>query len=408
MQRTTTMQSMATPHVVVRGGNPDFLDLPWDLSLGDWQHPRRLLLPKGISRHEVQFYGYEAGTYAIKELPLKPARHEYAVLRELETMDAPAVKPVGLVERPWVDPQSEGAAAVITRYLDYSFSYRELLSGPGFGERRNQMLDAFASLLVELHLIGCYWGDCSLSNVLYRYDADAIEVTMVDAETSEIHPSLTGGQRENDIEIMVTNVAGGMSDIAASQGKDLEQADITLGEDIAARYRSLWDEVTSAPAIGLNEQYLITERINRLNELGFEITDLELVPDADAHRLRTHITVAGRNYHSRRLRELTGVEAAENQARQILSDLRYYEAAQGRLTATQKSVAAVRWRVEVFEPLLERLRDPEDRRTEDPVQAYTDFLHHRYLMSTDAGRDIPNEEAYARWLAAGQPGYPAA
>jgi hypothetical protein len=397
---------MPTPHIVVRGGHPDFLDLPWEQSLAEWKHPRRLLLPKGISRHEVHFYGYETGTYAIKELPLRPARHEYAILRELEDMHAPAVKPVGLVERPWLDPHAESAAAVITRYLDYGFSYRELLSGPGFGERRNQMLNAFAELLVEMHLLGCYWGDCSLSNVLYRYDANAIEVTMVDAETSEIHPSLTDGQRESDIEIMITNVAGGMSDIAASHGIDLDKADIALGEDITARYRTLWNEVNEAPLVGPDERYLITERINRLNGLGFEVADVELVPEADGHRLRIQLKVAGRNYHSHRLRELTGVDAAENQARQILSDLHYFEASRDTQTATQKPVTAVRWRVEVFEPFLARLQALKDRRTDDPVQAYTDFLHHRYLMSTDSGRDVPNEEAYARWLAAGQPGYP--
>jgi hypothetical protein len=268
------------------------------------------------------------------------------------------------------------------------------------------MLNAFAELLVEMHLLGCYWGDCSLSNVLYRYDANAIEVTMVDAETSEIHPSLTDGQRESDIEIMITNVAGGMSDIAASHGIDLDKADIALGEDITARYRTLWNEVNEAPLVGPDERYLITERINRLNGLGFEVADVELVPEADGHRLRIQLKVAGRNYHSHRLRELTGVDAAENQARQILSDLHYFEASRDTQTATQKPVTAVRWRVEVFEPFLARLQALKDRRTDDPVQAYTDFLHHRYLMSTDSGRDVPNEEAYARWLAAGQPGYP--
>ena len=42
----------------------------------------------------------------------------------------------------------------------------------------------------------------------------------------------------------------------------------------------------------------------------------------------------------------------------------------------------------------------------DPIQAYTDFLHHRYLLSAEACCDIPNEEVFARWLEAGQPGYP--
>jgi hypothetical protein len=268
------------------------------------------------------------------------------------------------------------------------------------------MLDALAGLLVELHLLGCHWGDCSLSNVLYRYDAGAVDMTMVDAETARLHPSLSNGQREDDLQLMVENVAGGMADLAAEQGIELELADLFLGEDVAARYRALWREVTTETAIGRDEQYRITQHIGRLNELGFEIDDLVLTPQPGGSRLRMRLKVASRNFHSHRLRELTGIEAAENQARQILSDLRYYEATVGRAAPSGKRLAPIRWRVEVFEPMLARLRALPDRATLDPVQAYTDLLHHRYLLSAEAGRDIPNEEAFSRWVEAGQPGYP--
>jgi len=395
-----------TPHLTVRSNHPDFLDLPWDRPLTRWRHPRRIDLPKGISRHEVQFYGYEQGIYAVKEMPFHAARHEYDALRRLEEMEAPSVRAVGLVERPWFSADLEQSGAVITSYLNHAFSYRELLSGTGFGDRRNQMLDAFAGLLVELHLLGCYWGDCSLSNVLYRYDASAIAVTMVDGETVEIYPELSVGQRRDDIEIMILNVAGGMADIAAFSGTDVDHADLALGEDIAERYHALWDEITGQDLIGPSERYRIQDRIAGVNALGFEVGDLELIPVTGGGRLRLHLRVTGRNYHIHRLRELTGVEATENQARQILSDLRYYEAANCADHQIGKPAAAVRWRVEVFEPLLESITQLGDRRTLDPVQAYTDFLHHRYEMAAAAGHDISNDEAFAAWLAAGQPGYP--
>ena len=242
--------AVGTPQFVVRSGHPEFLGLPWDRPLAEWGHPRRLDLPKGISRHEVQFFGYDDGIYAVKELPRALARHEYAVLRQLEDLGAPSVRPLGLVERPWLDPYEEASAAVVTRYVEYAFSYRELLSGWGFGERRNQLLDAFAGLLVELHLLGCHWGDCSLSNVLYRYDAGAVDMTMVDAETARLYPALSDGQREDDLQLMVENVGGGMADLAAEHGTDLDLADLFLGEDIAARYHPLWREVTGEPVVG--------------------------------------------------------------------------------------------------------------------------------------------------------------
>jgi hypothetical protein len=397
---------MHTPRLTVRSGHPDFLDLPWERPMAEWAHPRRLDLPKGISRHEVRFYGYDEGIYAVKQLPLGAARREYAVLRALEALEAPSVVPVGLVERPWLDPGLEASASVITVYLEHAFSYRELLSGPGFGARRNQMLDAFAGLLVELHLLGCYWGDCSLSNVLYRYDAGAIDPTMVDGETAEVRDMLSDGQRLSDIEIMIVNVAGGMADIAAAAGRDVDDADLALGEDIAARYHALWDEVTRPEVVGSDERYLIRDRIAAVNALGFEVGDLDLIPDDGGARIRLHLAVTGRNYHSRRLRELTGVEATEHQARQILSDIHYFEAGLDESRPAGKSVRAVRWRVEVFEPLLQQITALPDRRVADPVQAYTDFLHHRYELSSASGTDVGNAAAFASWVAAGQPGYP--
>ena len=211
---------MGTPHLTILPGNPDFLDLPWDEPLETWEVDNIVELPTGVHRHVVRFVAYEDRIYAIKELPLRYARHEFASLVELEERAAPVVEVVGLIERGWVDPTMEWSGAVITRYLDFAFSYRELIVGGGFGHRRSQLLDGFAGLLVQLHLRGCFWGDCSLSNVLYRYDAAALDITMVDGETVELHDVLSSGQRHNDLEIMVVNVAGGMSDIAAQQGRD--------------------------------------------------------------------------------------------------------------------------------------------------------------------------------------------
>lgn len=386
--------------LTIRPTHPDFLDLPWDEPIATWSTPRIVDLPRGISRHEVRFVGYADAIYAIKELPEQAARRDYEVLRFLEEVDGPSVRAVGLVTRRHPDPSAEQSAALITRYLDHSFSYRELLQGPGFGERRTQMLDAFASLLVELHLAGCFWGDCSLSNTLYRWDADAIETRMVDAETAEIRDQLTDGQREYDLAIMIENVAGGMADIAAEHGIALEDADLHLGEDIAGRYRALWDELASVWVVGPDERYKIEDRVQRLNDLGFDVE--EVVVSSRRERLELRVKVGGRDFHRRRLRELTGVEAGEGQARQILADLYYFQAT--RASDVTPPVAAVRWRVEAFEPMLARLAAiPE---VDDPIQAYCDLLRHRYLLSVEANQDVGTEAAFEDWLAAGRPGYP--
>lgn len=396
---------MATPHLNIRPGNPDFLDLDWSEPIDEWESDRIVEMPEGIHRHPLVFVAYEQGIYAIKELPVRLARHEYEVLRSLEDSPTRTVQVVGLVEREWVNPHEEWSGAVITRYVPYAFPYRELVSGEGFGPRRDQLLDAFAGLLVGLHLTGCYWGDCSLSNVLYRYDAGAIEAVMVDGETSRLHPSLSVGQRREDLSIMEMNVAGEMADVAAANGFDIDHADLALGQDIIERYRGLWNELTSELVIGPDERYLIGERIGRLNDLGFAVDDVDLDPedDGDGNRVRMRVRVGGRTYNGQRLRELTGIDASENQAKAILADLNYHEAKTRSESRTAKAVAMMQWRLSVFEPLLRRIS--EIHPGADPIQAYTDFLNYRFVLSAEQQRDLDNDEAFDSWVAAGFPGY---
>lgn len=400
------MSPSRPPNITIRAGHPDFLDLPWTKSLEQWDIPELVDLPKGISRHTVRFVEVDGRVYAIKELPQRAARNDYNVLRQLEDIAAPAVRPAGLVTSRTQDPHEEMSAALITVYESFSFSYRELLQGPGFGSNRSRMLDAFAYLLVRLHLVGCFWGDCSLSNVLYRWDGDALETLMVDAETAAIHPNgLSDGQRQEDIAIMIENVAGGMADIAARAETEVTDADLALGEEIAQRYEALWKELVDEEAIAADERYRITDRMRRINELGFDVEEVDVVPiSEEGDQLRFKLQLGGRTFHRNRLRDLTGVEALENQARLILSDLYYHQAKDDARSPTGKDISAIRWRVGVFEPMIERLRQVEG--VADPIQAYCDLLYHRYIMATDQGRDVPTEEAFEDWLAKGRPGYP--
>ena len=395
-----------SPSLTVRPGHPDFLDLPWRDSVVTWNSPRLLSLPKGISRHEVRFLAYADSIYVVKELPMRAARREYEVLSALSASDRKdtlCVHPVGLVEHRHDDQHAESSAALITKYLDFSFSYRELLEGAGFGARRTQMLDAFAGLLVELHVAGCFWGDCSLSNVLYRFDAQAVDTIMVDAETAYLRDALSDGQREEDLAIMIHNVAGDMADIAASQGLSIDSADLWLGEDIAKRYRGLWNELARVESIKAEESYRITERIRRLNELGFSIKEIDLVPAATGNRLRVSVKPGGRNHHAQRLRELTGIETSEWQARQLLSDLYYHQAKASSAGSSSKAVAAIQWRVTVLDPMLQRLGDIPG--IADAIQGYCDLLHHRYVKSVEADCDLGTEAALTDWLARGCPAY---
>jgi hypothetical protein len=340
--------------------------------------------------------------YALKELPLPVARTEYEVLRVLAQRGLPAVVAVGISESPERD-----VGVLVTEYLAHSLQYRRLLmrlpAGPG--PYRDRLLDAMASLLVDLHLAGVYWGDCSLANTLFRRSGDKIQAYLVDAETSEIHARLSNGQRAADLEVLVENVAFGLADLALMQGRREELDDaVEAAHLVNRRYDALWAELTDEPLLRPADRHEIRARIRRLNDLGFAVDEMVLEPGADGDRLRVRVAVTNRRFHVRELQRLTAITALEGQAQLLLNDLHEYGAwveLQERRPVPE-SEAARRWLREVYEPTLARVRSvtgPE----RDPVQTYCDILEHKWLLSEKARRDVGLDQAIASYLAIGAP-----
>ena len=361
-----------------------------------------VVMPTGIHRHPVVFVASQGSVYAIKELPRMLAQREYEVLRRLEDRTMAAARPVGLVDREWLESDSEQSGAVITAFVRHAFPYRHLLTGAGFAGRRDQMVDAIAGLLVELHLARCFWGDCSLSNVLCRFDAGSIEAIMIDAETSEIFESISDGRRQEDLEIMKENIAGAMSDIAAQDGTTVVEADFEMGFEVENRYHSLWEALNDEVVIRSDEGFRVRQHIARVNELGFWVGDVELEPTGDGDRVSLRVGVGGRTFHIQRLRELTGIEASENQSRLILNDLNTSIAKSK--AETPQIVAVSEWQISTFLPTIEWIGNHWSG--SDPIQGFCDFLLHRRSMAADRGRDVANQEALDSWAQSGFPGFP--
>jgi tRNA A-37 threonylcarbamoyl transferase component Bud32 len=380
------------------------LALPWELPLADWPSDEIDFreLPVGPSRHLVRFVVDGDVLYALKEEPLEMARREYEVLRRLEAAELPAVAPVGLAEAP---DQSE--AILVTAYLAHSLQYRRLLMRLPSGSTayRDRLLDAMASLLVDLHRGGVYWGDCSLANTLFRRDGDRIQAYLVDAETSEVHPSLSDGQRAYDLEVLVENVAFGLADLAVYNDRpdEIDEA-ILAAESVRTRYRALWDELYAEVQLGADDRFAVGARVRRLNDLGFSVDEIELEPGDRAGKLRLRVAVTTRRFHIRELERLTGIRALEGQARLLMNDLREYRAwvewfEQRPLDGAE---GAARWLEHVFEPTVGRLRDAIGAER-DLVQAYCDVLEHKWFLSEQAGRDVGLERAVESYLAIGAP-----
>ena len=174
-----------------------------------------MALPRGISRHVVRFVRLNHVVYAVKEVQRPLAEREYRLLTDLGRRDVPCVEPVSVVWGRTTDDGEDLPAALVTQHLQFSLPYRALFSSTLRPDTAGRLLDALALLLVRLHLVGFRWGDCSLSNTLFRRDAGAFAAYLVDAETGELHDRLTDGQRGHDVEIAATNVAGELMDLQA-------------------------------------------------------------------------------------------------------------------------------------------------------------------------------------------------
>jgi hypothetical protein len=380
--------------IVTRQGQPDFLDLPWEQPLEEWDDPRLVKMAHGISRHVVRFVRFGERVYALKATGEVAARREYAVLRELRDDHLPVVEPVGVVS----DAPEPGSAVLITRYLDFSLPYWYLL-GRGDESLAERLVDAGVVLLVQLHLDGVFWGDCSLSNILFRRDAGAMMAYLVDAETTEHHATISDRMRNYDLDIAVENFAGGLFELQASGriGDDVDP--ISIAESFRSRYEELWSELTRVDEFDLDERWKIEQRVRRINELGFDVEELSISRDDRTLAIKPVLIEEG--HHARELRQRTGLDVQENQARRLLADIDQHRAWLERREGQSipRAVATARWLAEVYQPTIDSI--PDDLRSHlEPAEVFHQLLEHRYLMAERRGAEVRTSEALADYVAA--------
>ncbi|GAA3007522.1 DUF4032 domain-containing protein [Streptosporangium longisporum] len=366
--------------------DPDLIRLPWDVPLENWPEHRLVSLPRGISRHVVRFTRLSGKVYAIKEISEYYAKREYRLLWDLSRMDTPSVEPVAVVTGR-ADASGEPLdSALITQHLQFSLPYRAVMSGTVRPETLNRLLDALAVLLVRLHISGFYWGDCSLSNILFRRDAGSFAAYLVDAETGELHPMISEGQRLYDIEVAHTNIFGEMLDLEAGGLLHPTIDPERVADSICERYHRLWGELTSDDIIEEVDWHMIDQRIRRLNSLGFDVAEMMVRRKAGTGRLIVRPKVVDAGHHQRRLLRLTGLDVEENQARRLLNDLDSFRVSVG-LRHEDEAIVAHRWLAEVFQPTVGAV--PQEMRGKlEPAQFFHEVLDHRWYMSEEAGADV--------------------
>ena len=383
------------PRFLAAKPDADLIRLPWSAPLAEWPTQHLVALPRGISRHVVRFLSVGNEIFAAKEILEEVAVQEYRLLTELRRLGVPSVEPVGVVLGR-VDSDGEPLDPVLlTRHLPFSLPYRSLFYPGVKHETVNRLLDAMVVLFARLHLTGFYWGDVSLSNILFRRDAGEFAAYLVDAETGELHDQLTDGQRSHDLQIAHTNLYGEFLDLEAGGMMDSSLDPEWLVNTIEERYHQLWAELTEVEEFDGSELYRLEGRVRRLNALGFDVAEIDVDASPDGRTIRMRPKVVDAGHHTRRLMRLTGLDAEEHQARRMLNDMDTFRARMAPNAA--ESVAAHKWLVEVFEPAVTRI-PPHLRGKRDAAQFFHEVLDHRWFQSQREQREVPTHEAAADYI----------
>ena len=364
--------------------------LPWDIPLEQWPEDPSLGAQRGISRHIVRLVraseSPDSEIYAVKETVAEFAHREYEALRELSARGAPSVAQVAVVDGRSTHDGEELPCAIVTRFLPYSLPYRVILSGAVTPHEIVNMANALAYLLVRLHLLGFWWGDCSLSNALFRRDAEGFAAYLVDAETGEFQKRLSDGQREHDLDIARFNVAAELEDLRLSGVLVTGIDPVRASDSVINRYRRIWKTLSEPQILPSGDRHAVERAMRSLQDLGFAVEEVELEVQGDSGKLRFTPKLVAPSYHSARLKELMGLDVEELQAKRILASFDRYRAREISRTP-DKSEAAGRWIDEVYKKVIDLVPEELRGRIED-AQLFHEVLEHRWYLGERVGHDV--------------------
>jgi len=370
-------------------------NLPWEKPLEEWPEDPNLTAQRGISRHVVRLVRStpdpESEIYAVKETVEEFAVREYEALKELGARGAPSVSQIAIVNGRISPDGEELPCAIVTRFLPYSLPYRVVLSGDVTQHEITNMANALAYLLVRLHLLGFWWGDCSLSNTLFRRDADGFAAYLVDAETGEFQKSLSNGQREHDLDLARFNVAAELEDLKLAGVLFPAMDPIRASESVITRYRKIWKALSEPQVLPANDRHAVERAMRSLQDIGFAVEEVDLQLAGDNSTLTFTPKLVAPNYHSLRLKELMGLDTEEFQAKRILASFDRFRSREISRTP-DKSEAAQRWLDEVFYKVVKSVPSQLEGRVED-AQLFHEVLEHRWYLGEKAGADVGLENA---------------
>ena len=349
---------------------PVLAKLPWNASLESWQEygVKLLEVKSGLSRHVVRFVQANGHRYAIKETSLESARREHEAYIRLREMEVHTLFPVGVVARNdgtrivetkvGRQAQEHHTGFLITELMEKvvpdSFLFRR-----GFSkENRKRIWDAVIRLFVEMHSRGVFWGDASLANMLIHFSSEVepelggrtrLRAVLADAETVEIHRSITDSLRLADVEFFLESMQWTEADLRASG-------------------------IVREAVMTEDDQHFILKAYRERYEVEQEMQSFELMTHINADKLLGDFDVKG--YARVLLKHI-------NEHKWYLSE---------RLGREVSLVeAAKEWYRDVFQPVCQlflqyKVADFFPEKT--AASLYVEIMEHKYFLSERAGKDV--------------------
>ena len=374
------LQLLAAP------SDPALLDLPWGTPLEDWPPDQLVALPRGLSRHVVRFVRLGEAVYAVKEIAENAALREYGLLRQLERREMPAVE----------------AVAVVSGRVDDRAIRWTRPSSPGTCSSRCPTARCSPRRCAATRPTGCSTPSprCSCgctppgsTGATARSPTRCSGATPVRSRrTSSMPRPASCTARCRTVSVGTTSSwPAPTSPVSCSTWKPAASC---TPRSTRSRPRTWWPRATAtcgrscsgSETFDTGERYRIDQRIRRLNELGFDVAELNIVTDIDGRTVQLEPKVVDAGHHSRRLLRLTGLDVEENQARRLLNDLDAYRAAKD-VQGESEEIVAHRWVDDSFEPVVRAV--PKDLRGKlEPAEIFHEVLEHRWFLSEREGRDV--------------------
>jgi hypothetical protein len=167
---------------------------------------------------------------------------------------------------------------------------------------------------------------------------------------------------------------------------------------VIERYERLWELLTAPQTMGEDEWWRIEQRLRKLNELGFDVAQIQINEKDGDPKVMVQTQVVDAGHHRRRLFSLTGIDVQENQARRILNDLDTYRSqAVMPQTEVDEDTVAHHYVTDVYDPVIEAIPRALAEKLE-PAEVFHEVLEHRWFLSQAAGREVSMEQATQSYL----------